>query len=229
MGKRDTKKGGLRAVLAGLLDLLYPPRCVFCQRLLKDGEEHLCTACQRSLPWTAPEDGPKRCEGLSQCVSPLWYQAAVRRSFHRYKFAGRSVYAQVYGLLMAQCVRDRLEGEWDLVTWAPLSARRRRRRGYDQAELLARAMGRLLGMEPAALLRKLRDTPAQSSLDGEAARRANAEGAYAVTDPAAVSGRRVLLVDDVVTTGSTLAQCARVLRQAGAAEVAGVTLARARR
>lgn len=234
MRKRDTAgrrkdSGGLRALAERLLDLFYPPRCVFCAQLLKDGEEDLCGECQKSLPWTVPEDPPKECKFLSQCVSPLWYQDTVRRSFHRYKFGGRPAYAELYGLLMAQCVRDRLEGDWDLIAWAPLSARRRKRRGYDQAELLACSMGRALGMEALPLLRKLRDTPAQSSLSGEAERRANAEGAYAVADPAAVAGRRVLLADDIVTTGSTLSQCARVLREAGAADVAGVTFARARR
>ncbi len=228
-GRNAKEKGGLRRLVEGFLDLLYPPKCVFCARLLKDGERELCWDCQESLPWTTPEEAPKECEFLSRCVAPLWYQDTVRRSFHRYKFGNRPVYAETYGLLMAQCVRDRLEGDWDLIAWAPLSARRRKKRGYDQAELLARAMGRALGMKPVSLLRKVRDTPAQSSLSGEEERRANAEGVYAVTDPTAAAGRRILLVDDIVTTGSTLSQCARVLREAGAAEVAAVVFARARR
>lgn len=233
MGKRDVGEGkervGLRGLLGRVLDLLYPPKCVFCGRLLKDGEENLCEDCQRTLPWTAPEDPPKECAFLSQCVALLWYQDTVRRSFHRYKFGDRPAYAAVYGPLMARCAHDRLEGEWDLITWAPLSAKRRKQRGYDQAELLARAMGRVLEIEAVPLLRKVRDTAAQSSLSGEEERRANAEGVYAATDPVGVVKRRILLVDDIVTTGSTLSQCAKALREAGAADVAGVTFARARK
>lgn len=211
-----------------LLDLLFPPRCVFCGGLLRRGEDGICARCQTSLPWALEEAGEQTREFVSLCVSPLWYRDPVPASFHRYKFGGRTGYAKVYGRLMAQCVQDHLRGRYDLITWVPLSDRRRKDRGYDQAFLLAQAVALELGDVAAETLHKEQDVAAQSSLEDDARRRANVLGVYEVPDPELVAGKRILLVDDVVTTGATLSECARTLRAAGAADVVAVTLARAR-
>ena len=149
----------MSALLTRLLDLLYPPKCVFCGGLLREGETDWCGKCQKTLPWveeTAPE---KACAPATRCAAPLWYRDEVRESFHRYKFEGRDFYAPVYGRLMAQCVRDRLGLNFDLVVWAPLSRKRKQRRGYDQAELLARVLAQELDKPVLAALRKVKDTP----------------------------------------------------------------------
>lgn len=212
-----------------LLDLLYPPKCIFCGRLLRDGESGWCGACQEGLPWIGEDEPEKACAPATRCAAPLWYRDDVRESFHRYKFEGRDFYAPVYGKLMAQCVRDRLGLDFDLICWAPLSGKRLKRRGYDQAELLARALAETLDRPIVPALRKTRDTVEQSSLDSGDARVQNAAGAYECVDPAAVEGKRVLLVDDIITTGSTLSSCARVLLDAGAGEVWAAVFARAQR
>ena len=169
-------------------------------------------------------------EFFSLCASPLWYQDQVRASFHRYKFKGVRGYSRTYGRLVAQCVQDHLAGRYDLITWVPLSRARLRQRGYDQAMLLASAAALALDDVAAETLCKVRDTEAQSGLGkNDASRRANVLSAYQVTDPALVEGRRVLLIDDIVTTGSTLSECARVLRTAGATDVVCAALARSRR
>ena len=128
---------------------------------------------------------------------------------------------------MAQCVKDHFTQPFDVITWAPLSKKRLKQRGYDQAELLARAIGESLGLEAVPLLVKARDIPAQSGIQEEAARRANVLGAYALLPGAQAKGKRILLADDVVTSGSTLSECARTLLSSGAAEVCAVTLAQA--
>lgn len=212
-----------------LLDLLYPPKCIFCGRLLRDGESGWCGACQEGLPWIGEDEPEKVCAPATRCAAPLWYRDDVRESFHRYKFEGRDFYAPVYGKLMAQCVRDRLGLDFDLICWAPLSGKRLKRRGYDQAELLARVLAETLDRPIVPALRKTRDTVEQSSLDSGDARVQNAAGAYECVDPAAVEGKRVLLVDDIITTGSTLSSCARVLLDAGAGEVWAAVFARAQR
>ena len=121
-------------------------------------------------------------------------------------------------------------GRYDLITWVPLSEQRRKARGYDQAMLLAEAAALELGDVAAETLAKVRDTSAQSGLGkDDSARRANVLGAYRPTDPELIDGQRILLMDDVVTTGSALSECARTLRTAGAADVVCVTLARARK
>ena len=216
--------------LGALLDLLFPPRCVFCRRLLHRGEEGICPRCQQELPWALGAEAEQTGEFFSLCASPLWYQDQVRASFHRYKFKGVRGYSRTYGRLVAQCVQDHLAGRYDLITWVPLSRARLRQRGYDQAMLLASAAALALDDVAAETLCKVRATEAQSGLGkNDASRRANVLSAYQVTDPALVEGRRVLLIDDIVTTGSTLSECARVLRTAGAADVVCAALARSRR
>lgn len=209
-----------------LLDLLFPPKCPFCGRLLEEGQALLCPDCQRDMPWTQGKAGEHKGE-FFRCVAPLWYRDKVRHSHHRYKFFGVRAHAGPYVTLMAQCVSDRLDGEFDLITWVPISRRRLRKRGYDQSRLLAQGLAPELNVPCRQLLRKVRHTKPQSSLKGESARRANVLGAYAMCREVQVAGKRILLVDDVMTTGATLSECARILRTAGAAQVVCVTLAMA--
>ena len=215
-------------LLDDLLDLLFPPKCPFCQSILETPADPVCPACQKSLPWLVGRAGERKVDFTQGCCSPLAYRGAVREAIHRYKFSGVRAYARPFGLLMAQCVQDRPEMAANLVTWAPLSRKRRRERGYDQGELLARAMAKRLGLPAVPTLVKARHTQPQSGLDSAEARRANALGAYALLPGADVAGRHVLLADDVVTPGATLSECARTLLEAGAAEVWCVTLAQAR-
>ena len=213
-------------LLRALLDLLYPSKCPFCGRILERGEDGMCAVCQQALPWT--EGAGKAVEGCDECLSPLYYRDGVRDGMHRYKFGGGMGHARLFGQLMAQCLADRWVGTVDLITYVPLRPERKKRRGYDQAELLARRVGELSGVPVMSTLEKARATDVQSQLQEEAARRANVAGAYCALPGVELAGRRVVLVDDVVTTGSTLSECAVCLRSAGAAVVVGLTLARAR-
>ena len=211
-----------------VLDLLFPPKCVFCGKVLDSGESGFCRRCQRELPWLTDGEAELTGEFFSLCAAPLRYQDKVRDSIHRYKFKGRRGYHKVYGKLVAQCVHDHLDGRYDLITWVPLSDRRKRERGYDQAFLLASAAALELGDVAVETLRKERNTDPQSGITEDAQRRANVLGAYTPVDPELVAGKRVLLIDDVVTTGSTLSECARTLRTMGAEDVVCAALARAR-
>lgn len=210
-----------------LLDLLYPSKCPFCGRVLERGEEGWCASCQEELPWTEPGDG-KEVEGCDACLSPLWYRDGAREGMHRYKFGGGRGHAQLFGHLMAQCLGDRWEQPLDLITWAPLHPKRRKKRGYDQAELLARRVGELTALPVAGTLEKVRATATQSQTGADEARRANVQGAYRALPGLDLTGKRVALIDDVATSGATLSECAAALRQAGAASVVGLTFARAR-
>ncbi len=209
-------------------DLLFPAKCPFCGQWLKKGDL-LCPDCQGELPWLSGKAAWTAVELTRGCVSPLRYQGKVRDGIHDYKFHGKEARGKTLGVLIAQCVRDQgLDLETDLVTWAPLSKKRRRERGYDQARLLAESVGEELCLPVAETLTKVRDIPAQSGLEEEAARRANVLGAYEAYRPEGFAGKRLLLIDDVVTTGATLTECAKVLKLAGAAEVVCGTIAKAR-
>ena len=207
-----------------ILDLLFPPKCPFCGKI--QDAVGVCPNCEGSLPRIpdaeALREGP---DGL-RCAGAVWYEGTVREALLRLKFQGGSDLAEPLGSLVARCAAEQLGGEFDTVTWVPLSRKRLRNRGYDQAELLARSACRLWDTEPVRLLKKSTDSPAQSGLRDAAARRANVLGVYeAVGDPA---GKRVLLIDDICTTGATLTECARVLREAGAQRVVCGAVALAR-
>jgi len=199
-------------ILSSFLDLLFPPKCVFCRKILDRGRDGYCAKCAGDLPLT--DSAPRDRDGLI-VISPLYYEGTVRDAVHRYKFGGASFYAGVFGKLLSDCVLP----EYDIITWVPLSRERLRQRGYDQAMLLSRATASELGGEAIPTLRKTVDTKAQSELGGRRERQKNISGAYEVTDAELVKGRRVLLIDDVVTTGSTLRECVGVLTKAGAAKV----------
>ncbi len=215
------------SVFTAMLDLLFPPRCIFCRRVLKAGERGMCSNCEKTISRTI-NGGMQTGEFYSVCVSPLYYEGKVRESILRFKFHDASYYAKIYGDLIADCVQECLEGRYDLITWVPLSTKRLKNRGYDQAMLLAMAAALRLDNVAVELLVKHTDVPAQSGLGGAEKRRANISGAYKVRDEELVRGKRILLIDDIVTTGSTLSECARMFRLSGAADVVCATLARSK-
>ena len=209
-----------------VLDLLFPPKCVFCGSLLGTKTDGLCRACMEKLPYLRGAAARSTGDFFTVCVSPLKYDGTVRRSILRYKFSGASENAEVYGRILADCIREHLSGQYDLITWVPLSKPRRRDRGYDQAMLLAMATALCLSDVAVETLIKARHVQAQSTLKGREERRANISGVFEAVDPDLVSGKRILLIDDIITTGATLSECARTLLMAGAESVACATLAR---
>ena len=215
-------------VVDWLLDLIYPPRCAFCRRLLDRREKGVCRFCRPKLPYVPADGQIQHFRNVDKCLSPLYYHGNVKDSLHRYKFGGATAYADIYSEFIVKCI-DENQISCDSITWVPLSRRRLRKRGYDQAELLAELIAKHLGQRPVRLLKKLRDTPPQSQTGSPEKRRANIAGAYACLRPALVRGKRILLVDDIVTTGATLSEEARVLKKAGAKEVICATLARSLR
>ena len=130
-------------LLTWLLDLLYPPKCVFCGRLLAENETDLCGRCRRELPTAEREI--KRGEFFTGCTCVYYYENAVRQSVLRFKFRSMRQYADAYGRLLAMRLLPEREA-YDLLTWVPVSAKRRRQRGYDQAELLAERVAAELGL-----------------------------------------------------------------------------------
>ena len=205
------------SLLSSLLDLLFPPKCPFCGRVLD--APGICDACRRELPWTEGDEALRRLPDGLRCAAPLWYEGLAREGLHRFKFQGMSSAAGPLGELVARCAAEQFSGEFDTVTWVPVSRRRLRQRGYDQARLLAERACRLWDTAPEQLLCKTVHNPAQSGLKDAGARRDNVRNVYVPADPARIRERRVLLVDDICTTGATLSACARVLREAGAADV----------
>jgi ComF family protein len=184
-----------------------------------------CGACRNDEP------------GFDAARNYALYTGKLRQAVLRLKFAGDHRLGVRLGELLA-LPWERLPGMdgsgSPLIIPVPLHSSRRRERGFNQSELLATGLAHTLGkvkgkeaprVETACFCRK-RDTPPQTGLS-VAGRRENLRGAFEVAKPATVRGRRIVLVDDVMTTGATLSACARTLKRAGAAQVMGITLARA--
>ena len=210
---------------SSFLNLLFPPKCVFCAGILDKADDGWCDKCTESLPF-ADDQGKQVGDCFDFCVAPLYYTDVVRRSILRYKFKGASHYADVYGKFLAECISENPDIKYDLISWVPLSDKRERTRGYDQAMLLAMATALELDDIAVETLKKPHDVQAQSELGDKAERNANISGAYVASDAEIISGKRVLLIDDVVTTCSTLDECAKVLLAAGAVGVVCAALAR---
>ena len=212
-------------IFGGMLDLLFPPRCAFCHHVLKTDEKGLCRKCSKSISRTK-NGGAQGGDFFFVCVSPLYYEGKVRDSIHRFKFHGATAYAELYGTMIAECINENLKGKYDIITWVPLSKERLKKRGYDQAMLLAMAAALNLDDVAVELLIKHTDVPAQSQTGGPEERRANINGVYTVSDDDLVRGKRILVIDDIITTGATLSECAKTLKLHGAESVVCATLAR---
>ena len=200
-----------------LSHLLFPPKCILCGRILRGAESDLCHACRIDAP-ECPVSKRKR-SFLDSWIAIWYYKGYSRQSILRYKFRHARHYAPAYGRLLAMKVLQEYPDGFDLLTWVPISTIRRFTRGYDQVELLAKAVGQELGVKPVRTLRKIRHNHPQAQISGAAERRANVLGVYRVVKDVDLRGKRILLLDDVMTTGATAGECARVLLTAGAAEV----------
>ena len=143
-----------------LLELLFPPKCMFCRRLLPDSARWYCDDCLAALPeW---EGAAEKVPGFSGCAVAFSYEEPVRGAILRMKFQGLRAYIPQFARWMAVRVRAELAGQYDFVTWVPCSRRRRWQRGFDQAELLARALARELEAEVRPTLLKVRPSPEPS-------------------------------------------------------------------
>lgn len=228
--------------LRGFLDLLFPPACQVCR---SRGDFPLCPDCLNSFPLIRPPicqkcGLPLRGPGdltftCVPCRRRRWsftaaraagvYDGALREAIHALKFRRRQALAGPLGELLASAAADPVFRNVNLVVPVPLHPRRARERGFNQSELLAEVVARRLGLiVDATGLRRVRPTAPQTGLDADA-RRANIRDAFVAAR--GFRNQKIVLVDDVISTGSTVRECARVLRAAGAGEVVVLALARA--
>ena len=204
-----------------LLGLFFPPRCLLCDQVVPVGQL-FCPPCRARLP----EDFRRRSltledGGILPVASVLVYEEGFRKTLHQLKFRGQKGLAKPIALLMAQAAGI-YEEAFACVAYVSMYPGDRRRRGFDHSRLLAKYTAAKLGLPLSAALVKVRKTKTQHELDaGE--RQKNLRGAYQCRED--MTGRAVLLVDDIVTTGGSLAECARALKEAGAARVCALCAA----
>ncbi len=231
------KVNDVRELAERLLNLLFPRKCAVCRELIEyDGMlcadcgaglgiigENCCEKCGKPPDSCVCEKYPQRCVA---CASAVEYYEAAKDIVHEFKFEGQSSLARPMAKLMAQTVLLRFpDVRFDVIAAAPMRRRAIARRGYNQSELLARELSRMLGTDYRKnALVKLRDTAHQSSL-GAKERLVNLSGAIGVSRRFEPKGLTVLLVDDIATTGATLDECAGALLSRGAKKVYAITFA----
>ncbi len=234
-------------MIGTLLDYIFPPKCVFCGELLAPGtlvriceecnhslhiSEDICAKCHAPLKLTGELPGCPTCIGVKRyyhgAIGIYRYAGNVASAMKRFKFTGKTSYAKTFAYELARSLR--LIGACapliDVVTYIPSDKRRQSERGYNPSFLLAQAIANMLNLPLMHTLDKKKSIKPQSSLSKEQ-RKANIRGAFALTKGAELSGKRILLIDDVFTTGSTVGEAARVLRRGGAAYVFAAAVASA--
>ena len=228
----------LKKTFDWLLKKLYPPRCIFCGEVLEDGVKILvCKSCavnaEKVSSVRCPVCGSVTELGTAVCWncsvnkipfeshrSVYYYCGGARRAVIRLKFRNKPHYAKTMGLLMS--VYAPKPGNIDFVTFVPMTSRAVKKRGYNQSRLLAESIAENTGLECLQCLTKQRETNVQSTLKFTQ-RQKNISGAFKVSED--VRGKKLVLVDDVYTTGATIRECAKVLKKAGAAEINCITFA----
>lgn len=222
-----------------LLGVILPERCPYCNRVVRIGEG-VCAACLRDLPRQpepiCPDCGRSKEQCGGQCragyadgmTAPYVYRDTVRDAILRFKESATSLAAEAFAADMAACVtRQWRDLAFDAVVFVPMTKRDLRRREYNQSEWLAREVARCLHLPVWDALRKTVETRPQKSLSAQY-RAANLRGTMEIAEDCRtrLNGTHLLLVDDLATTGSTVHECALMLKLYGAETVHAVTLAR---
>lgn len=227
-----------------MLSAVFPQRCAMCDRLILP-DSLICDECEeKSAQLRVGEDFCRFCgaekefcscrgtaSGINGVCAVFYYENEARRAIGEFKFGSQRSKGRFFGEEMAKraavCFPD---VNFDIVTCVPLSKKGMKMRGYNQSEILAKSVSHTLGVKYSDTLEKTAEIPSQHTLSAEQ-RKGNVLGAYEVLGGAqnSLCGKRVLLCDDIRTTGSTLGECARVLRDAGSAEVYCVCAAVTRR
>jgi ComF family protein len=207
------------------------PVCDSCQKLPEPlTAEYFCSACKMPFVNKFPLDESGRCalcrlgvRGFDAAYSYGSYEGALRELIHLYKYSGVEPLAQQFGEWLARALPR--EQAFDVVVPMPLYWYKRMQRGFNQSELLARHIARRWNVPLKGVLRRKKATAPQAGLTNSK-RRLNVQGAFAMKSGVRLDGQRILLVDDVLTTGATAAAAARALKRAGAKHVTILTLAR---
>jgi len=196
------------------------PYCIYCDAEYGINLKTLsCPACEAKAP-------ARDIEGEAdffRYTAGFLFEGPVKDLVHRYKYSGAKYLGEKMALLLTDTLQEKALHA-DSITNVPLHRKKRRKRGYDQSEVLARALAEHSGIPYESTLKRIVDTPTQTNLD-RSRRIANVKGAFETS--ADVRGKCILLVDDVLTTGSTAAECARTLLKSGAREVRILTFAKA--
>ena len=207
-------------IYSRIKDFLFTVRCPYCGKVIEPNKK-CCDKRKKEFP---KFPFVRYATGGYICTSPFPYDGIFRMAVLNFKFRNCGAYAELLSYEMVRAIKDVYSNkEFDIVTCVPMHKDTLKERGFNQAELLARECAALLGMEYGNLLVKTKKNKTQHSI--KAAERAkNVIGVYSPIDKNLIKGKRILIIDDIITTGSTLGECARILNKCKCGEIYCCTL-----
>lgn len=217
------------------IDFVYPPLCLVCYCRLEDDERFVCERCWTSFPLVEQpllladqlDVLHNRKKYFDHSLVIFHYSETIQNLIHLMKYKSLPGIATLFGRAIGHLVQERkIFYDLDMIIPVPLHSLRYRERGFNQATLIAREIGRLTQIPVKdKVLKRIRYTRQQAKFNKEE-RAENVRNAFRVTDASIVKEKNVALVDDVLTTGSTMNECAKVLRQCGARQITTITIVR---
>ncbi len=208
--KRFIKKFG-----NALCDYIFTVHCPYCGKVIPRGEL-ACNNCKSHFPENAITE---YAIGGYKCAVAFPYSGQFKDAIISFKFKNCGAYAKLFAKTLTDAINEVFPNEhFDVVTSVPMHKKAEKERGYNQARLLARECALILDIEYAELLEKYKENKPQHSIKAEE-RAKNVKGVYRIPDKTSAYGKSVLIIDDVITTGNTLGECARTLKSAGCKDV----------
>lgn len=210
----------LKDLWGKILDFIYPTKCAICNETIIKRENQICEKCEKELKIDSIMTHIDMGDGNKiKCFSPFEYSGKIKKSILRFKFKGYKNYSKFFAQVMAKGITQKFGGiKFDCITYVPLRPERKRSRGYNQSECIASDISSIINVPCEELIFKIKSNHIQHELDFSS-RIENVKGVYAVKNEQAVKGKIILLCDDIITTGSTLRECAKTLLESGAKEV----------
>lgn len=213
-----TKK--ITSLYKRIFPVVYPSRCPFCRRPIPC-MDFACKKCKKDIPVHGYFQGVK---GGLQCCSPLFYHGKFRRAILNFKFKKKIRYSSCFAMLIyTQIQKSYPDFIFDYITYVPLHINDEKKRGFNQSQLIAQDLSALMGIECIPTLKKIKQTQQQHKLSASE-RRKNLKGAFKVIDKETVKGKYILLIDDIITTGTTLYECSKALEKAKPIQICCATV-----
>lgn len=210
----------LNNLLKKISILLMPQRCPFCCRVIEQ-DQTTCKRCEKDIPVHAVFQGVK---GSYKCSSAFLYSGKFKRAVINFKFNHKKQYSPQLAFFLSKCIEQNYpDMVFDCITYVPMHNIAEKKRGYNQCELLAKDLSKLMNLPCHQMLIKTKATKPQHSLNAKL-RSTNLNGAFKVSDKKLVKGKSILLIDDIVTTGSTLGECAKTLQKAKPSQICCATV-----
>jgi ComF family protein len=216
-----------------ILNLVFPPKCIFCKKILNIGAKlYICEDCCTKIPYMKNGNIKliKASNYYDDIICVCEYSGIIKEALIRYKFFNKPSYYRTFAQLLYNKINEMTEWEKvDIIISVPLYRKKERQRGYNQSHLISKHLGKLLGIKvDGSLIIRTKNTDSQSLLN-RVERLQNVKDAFQVTDAKAVYGKSILILDDIFTTGTTLNECCKVLKNSGARKITAAVIATGRK